>query len=108
MNSFENIELLVREISENEIVLLYFGNNTWVVCIDMKPKLEAMLKKFPKIKGVYIDPDKSIKLAAKYEVFTIPAIILYIETKETIRQARHISIKSLETRIERYYNILFN
>ena len=108
MDSFESIELLEKEILENEMALLYFGNNTWVVCLDMKPKLEAILKRFPRIKGIYIDVNKSIKLAAEYEVFTIPALILYIEGKQTIREARHISIKGLESKIERYYNMLFN
>lgn len=73
----------------------------------MKPKLEAMLERFPKIKGQYIDVDRSPRLGANYGIFTIPGLILFIEGKETIRYARHISLNELEGKVERYYSMIY-
>ncbi len=73
----------------------------------MKPKLEAMLERFPKIKGLYIDVESSPRLGAYYGIFTIPGLILFIEGKETIRQAKHISLNELEGKLDRYYSMIY-
>lgn len=51
--------------------------------------------------------EKSHNIGVSYNFFTLPGIILFIEGKESIRKARHISIGDLDARIERYYNMIF-
>lgn len=104
INSNEDIKEL---INNNEMVLLYFGSTNCNVCNVMKPKVEELLKSYPKIKRAQIDIEKSIELSAVYNIFTIPVILLYIEGKEIIREARHISIQDISSKIERYYNMIF-
>ncbi|MCM0650692.1 thioredoxin family protein [Clostridium swellfunianum] len=104
MNSSESIEEL---ISNNEVALVYFGSVGCNVCNVMKPKVEELLKAYPKIKSAQVDIENSIELSGFYNIFTIPAILVYIEGKEIIREARHISIQELNSKIERYYNMLF-
>ena len=108
MKNIEIKEQIELEISNNEMVLLYFGNNTWGVSKDMKPKLEAIAKEYPKVNILSIDVNKYKEIAAYYEVFTIPAIILYIEGKQFIKEARHISLKEFRNKIDRYYNMIFD
>lgn len=93
-------------INKEKLVLLYFGMDSCVVCVDLLPKIEKMLKKFPKIKSYEIDAAYDRSLSAKHGVFTAPVIVLYIDGKETIREARHISIPELENKIQRYYDML--
>ncbi len=73
------------------LVLIVVG-----VCVDVKSKVGDMLKKYPRIKAYQVDIDDSIKIATNYSIFTIPAILLFIRGKETIREARHISILDLD------------
>jgi thiol-disulfide isomerase/thioredoxin len=104
VNSLEEIKKLIEN---NQMILLYFGGNSCSVCSAVKPKIEEILKAYPKIKGVQIDVEKSLDVSAAYNIFTIPAILVYIEGKEIIREARHISIQDLSSKIDRYYNMLF-
>ncbi|MBC8590029.1 thioredoxin family protein [Wansuia hejianensis] len=107
LNLIDSKEILEKEIIDNEMVLVYFGGKSCGVCVDMKPKVENILSKYSKIKGLYIDVEKSNKIAIGYSIFTIPAIFLFVQGKETIREVRHISIRDLDTKIDRYYNMIF-
>lgn len=100
VNSIEEIDKLK---DENDMLLVYFGSNLCSVCIAMMPKLEALLKKYPDIKAVKVEVEKMPELSANYNVFTVPVIILFIQGKETIREARIISLIGLEESIRRYY-----
>lgn len=104
INSNEVNEDLIKN---NEMALVYFGGNNCGVCTAMKPKVQELLKHYPKIKSGEVDVEKSVSLAAAYNVFTIPVILLFIEGKEVIREARHISLQDIADKLERYYNMFF-
>ena len=100
-------ELVKKFISENDMVLIYFGSKTCSICNAIKPKVEEILNKYPKIKSAQVDVERSLQLSAAYNIFTIPAILVFIEGKEVIREARHISIQAISSKITRYYDLLF-
>lgn len=106
MENFYSLELIKQSIDSNNIVLIYFGNKTCGVCVDLKPKVEEMLKEYPKIKSIYVDVEKSHNIAVSYNFFTVPAILVFVEGKLTIREARYISVLDLSNKISRYYNLL--
>lgn len=99
--------LIEQIIDDNDIVLLYFGSKSCGVCRDIKPKIEKILNRYSKIKGIYVDVEKSHNIAISYNIFTIPGILLFVEGKETIREARHISMQDIDSKIYRYYSLLF-
>lgn len=107
MDIIKTKEELHKLISENDMLLIYFGSNSCSVCHAMKPKIEKVLEKYPKIKGVRVEAENSLELSANYNVFTIPVIILFIQGKETIRKARIISMEILEQEILRYYELFY-
>lgn len=108
MIKLDNKEGIEKAISENEMNLIYFGARTCGVCVDIKPKIQELLDRFPKINGIEVDAHGSRKLSAEFSIFTIPVIIVYAEGKEVIREARHISMLDIEERVTRYYNMLFD
>lgn len=71
------------------------------------PKVLALLENYPKVKTIYVDGEKSHNTSVRYNIFTFPGIIVYVDGKESIREAKHISIRDIESRIDRYYNLLF-
>lgn len=98
-----NSETEMDELKKrHDMILVYFGSETCSVCRDMKPKIDRMIEKYPQIKVVSVDVQKMTELSASYRVFTAPAIILFIQGKETIREAGIISIVRLEDAISRY------
>ena len=107
MITVDSNEAIEKLIKDNEMLLVYFGSESCGVCSALKPKVEEILKSYPRVKSVEIDVDKSVRAAAAYNVFTIPVILVFINGKESIREARHISIQDMDHRIARYYNMLF-
>ncbi|KNZ40867.1 thioredoxin family protein [Acetobacterium bakii] len=91
----------------NEMLLVYFGNNTCSVCRAIMPKINSIIASYPFIKAVKIDAQKSTELSASYGVFTVPVVMLFIKGKETIREAGIISLISLEEKISRYYSLFY-
>lgn len=108
MRIVETKEEILSEVKDKTMTMLYFGSDTCGVCVDLKPKVIALLKdKYPNIEPMYVDVQKSLKISAEYDVFTIPVIIVFADGKEVIREARHISVMELDEKINRYYNMLF-
>jgi len=106
LENYDSLELIKQTIDSNDMVLIYFGNKTCGVCTDLKPKVEKVLEEYPRIKSIYVDIEKSHNIAVSYNFFTVPAILVFVEGKVTIREARYISVPDISNRISRYYNLL--
>ena len=66
-----------------------------------------MLQSYPNIHAVKIEPESLPAIAATYQVFSIPVLILFVDGKETLREAGIISLNALEEKIARYYNLFY-
>lgn len=104
LNTLDEIDEFIKN---NTIAMLYFTSEGCNVCGGLLPKIEEMLIKFPKINISKIKVDKFTQAAGQYSIFTLPGILVYIEGKEIIREARFISVEILEETIKRYYDMLF-
>lgn len=107
MKTLDSMELIEEEIRKNDMVVVYFGSENCGVCVDLKPKVKGLLERYPKIHSIYVDMEKSHKIGISYNFFTMPGLLLFIEGKETLREARHISIDDLDMKISRYYDMIF-
>lgn len=90
-----------------DMALLYFSGNTCGVCRDMLPKLETLLRKYPAIRAAKAEAQNLPELAAAYGIFSVPAIVLIVRGKETVREAGIISLDGLEENIARYCELLY-
>jgi thioredoxin 1 len=104
LNTLDEVDEFIKN---NTIAMIYFASEGCNVCGVLLPKIEEMIIKFPKIKISKVQIDNFTEAAGQYSIFTLPAILVYIEGKEIIREARFISVEMLERTIERYYGLLF-
>ncbi len=100
LSSIENINSFIKE---NRFAMVYFSSNNCDVCIELLPKVEELLKLYPIINFAKVEIDKLTIAVGAFSVFTLPCILAFIDEKETIREARFISINKLKEKIERYY-----
>ncbi|MFX0549011.1 thioredoxin family protein [Hathewaya histolytica] len=101
MIKLKSIREIEDFIEKNKIALLYFSSQDCNVCIELLPKIEYLLMSFPKINAREVEIEKLLSVTGKYSVFTLPCIIIFIKGKESIREARFISVKELQNKIER-------
>lgn len=78
--------------------LIYVHTNHCGICLADLPRVEELAKKhnFPMF---VIDPAEMPILRGQWSLFTVPAVLLFLEGKEMHRQARIIDFKELEYRM---------
>jgi len=102
MNSLNSIDDIKYFIKENKFVMLYFSSDGCNVCDVILPRLEELLKKHSKVMSGHVEIQNMPSVASVFGIFTIPAIILFLEGKEILRQARYINFLDLEEKIQRF------
>lgn len=93
----------------SDALVLYFSHDACNVCKVLLPKAKQLIAdKFPKVDLKFIDTKNQQELAAQFQVFTVPSILIYFEGKEYKRFSRNIGITQLEEAIARPYQLLFD
>jgi len=88
----EFIDLLAIEPT----LLAYFGTESCYVCHATKPKVEALIKKFPDVSNCYCPADHVPELSGQYLIFTVPAVLIFHKGREIFRNARFIDLVKVE------------
>ena len=108
MNKLYGEDEIESLIKNNSMTIIYFTGNSCSACEVIKFKIEEIIRKFPSIKAGEINGEENIKLAIKYDVYSVPVCLLFTHGKESLRIGRNVNLLELEGQIERYYNMIFN
>lgn len=103
LTSIENINTFIKE---NNFAIIYFSSSSCNVCINLIPKIENLLKSYSKVAYAEVQIENFPLISGAFSIFTLPCILGFIDEKEIIREARFISIKELEEKIQRYYDFI--
>lgn len=90
---------------EKGIRLAYLSTTTCCACTALKPKIEKFIEKYPNCKLKEVKSEESLNIVSQLGIFMFPAIILYIDGKEVLREAKYISVLELEKTIDRYFSL---
>ncbi len=105
--TLNDIEQLQVKLQEEIALVLYFSSPSCNVCHVLRPKLmEALEKEFPSIGRYHADIALTPEIAAQFQVFSAPTIIVFFEGKEFIRKGRSMSVEGLLQEIKRPYEIM--
>ena len=107
MNTLRNIDEIKSLVLNSKIALLYISSESCNVCKVIYPRLVDMLESYPEVKAVRTDILELPLLSGEYNVFTIPCVLVFVEGKEIVREARFINLDYLNEQIDRYYNMLY-
>jgi len=106
MQTIQNIE---KTLKEKLAVMLYFSAPSCNVCHALKPKLlEAIDTNFKEFEIISIDVSIEQEIAAHFNVFAIPTVLIYLDGREFIRKSRHMSVDELVREIKRPYEIMIS
>ncbi len=106
MNTIETIQSTLKD---SPAVMLYFSAPTCNVCHALKPKLlDAIASNFETFEILSIDISKTPEIAAHFNVFTIPTVLIYLDSQEFLRKSRHMSVDEVIRNIKRPYEIMFS
>ena len=90
--------------SDKPVLIDFFA--TWCgPCKMMHPVLEELHAKFgDKVRIIKIDIDKNQELAAKYNVRSVPTLMIYKDSQQLWRQPGYRPASELETVLNQYLN----
>lgn len=95
-------------ITDNSAVLLYFYNDNCAPCKILRPKVQELIHdNFPNIEFRLINAELFPATSAQFGVFASPALLVFFDGKEYIRESKNISISELHDKIDRIYKMIF-
>ena len=104
MQTLENIN---NTIKNNLAVMVYFSAPTCNVCHSLKPKLlEALDENFSEFKVESVDISVDEDIAPHFGIFSIPTVLIFLDSKEFVRKSRNMSVNELMDEIRRPYEIM--
>ena len=105
--TIQTTEQLDNWLRNNKLALLYISKNGCSVCHSLYPQIESMLEEFPAISLGYSVVDNFPNLAGRFLIFTAPVIILFVDGKEYLREARMVHLDQFHYQLQRVIQSIF-
>lgn len=101
-------EEATRAIAEYPSVALYFTGPDCGVCQGLLPKLESVFaEEFSNTPLITIDAARYPAAAAQLQIFAVPALLIFVDGKESIRRSRNMSPGEIVAAFARPYRLRF-
>lgn len=105
---FTNIEDIEQFIQSNQLAFIYVSRENCSVCYGLLPQVKEMFTKYPKVKTALVDADKVPAFTGQYTVFSVPALLLFVNGKEFLREAQIVPMQPFEEKVSRIYEHVVN
>lgn len=93
-------------IDNHQFSFLYVSRTNCGVCNVILPQLKGLLVDFPLIQLGHTNADDVEEIAGHLSIFTVPALLLFVDGKEVIREARFVQMQSLHDKISKVYHMI--
>ncbi|MFD2130683.1 thioredoxin family protein [Pseudogracilibacillus auburnensis] len=90
-------------IHHHTFTFLYITQPNCSVCHGLQPQIERIIAKYPNIHARTIDASKVTEIAGLFSIFTAPVLLLFVNGKEYLREARIVQTELLDKKIARIY-----
>ncbi len=108
MKTLTSYKQLLEVVRTDKAALFYLSFPSCGVCKSILPKVIKLAEdNFPEIRLYYVDIEAVPEASGQLSVFTVPAVLVYFQGKEMVREARNFGIQELGAKIDRYYSMLF-
>lgn len=98
-----SIDAVNKFINEQPLSFLYITMPDCSVCYSLKPKVQELMEKYPKIALGSVIAQEVTEIAGLLSIFTSPVLLLFVEGKEYIREARIVHLDLLNEKINKIY-----
>lgn len=106
MDTLTSINSVENFIVDHQFSFLYVSRTNCGVCHVILPQVKNLLKEFPLIQLGHINADDVEEIAGSLSIFTVPALLLFVDGKEVFREARFVQMQSLHEKISKIYHMI--
>lgn len=107
MREFErltSIQLANEFIQRHTLAFLYVSSTDCGVCHALQPQIQKVMMKYPEIQLGAIDVQEVKEVAESFSIFTAPVLLLFVEGKEYVREARFVHLDLFDEKIHKIYD----
>jgi thioredoxin-like negative regulator of GroEL len=102
LNSLEMVDKFIEEYS---LSFLYISRTNCSVCHALFPQVKKLMTHFPLIQLGHINADQLEEIAGHFSIFTVPALLLFVEGTEVLREARFVHLEEYKSKINKIYKL---
>lgn len=88
-------------IDAHPLAFLYISRENCSVCQAVKPRVEEILEDFPMIISLEVSADEVPEAASEYTMFTVPALLMFVDGKERFREVRFVVMDNVRGQFKR-------
>lgn len=97
------IDMVTDFIQTHQLAFLYISQPNCSVCHGLLPQVQQLMVKYPEIKLGHINAKDVMEVAGHFSVFTVPVLLLFVDGKEYVREARIVHMDLFEKKIHKIY-----
>ena len=101
LHRLQTIEETRSFTEDNHLAFLYVAQEGCSVCHALLPKLRLLLEPYPEIALAVADAQEVPQVASDYQIFSAPALLLFVEGRVYIREGRFVQFQKLAATLER-------
>ena len=90
-------------VDENELAFLYVSQENCSVCHALKPQVKQVLDQYPNIATAQVRTDDVPEIAGKFDILTVPVLLLFVNGKEYHREARSVYLAKFDDKVKELY-----
>lgn len=102
-NELTTIDMVEDFIYDHALSFLYISQPNCSVCHGLLPQVQALMMNYPNIHLGHINATEVKEVAGRFSIFTVPVLLLFVEGKEYIREARIVHMQLLEEKLDKIY-----
>lgn len=103
-----SLEAVENFILQHNLSFLYISRPSCSVCHALLPQVLELMDQFPDIQLAHINADAVEEIAGKFSIFTVPVLLLFVEGKEYLREARMVHLDQFTQKINKIYEMYIN
>ncbi|MFD2638610.1 thioredoxin family protein [Piscibacillus salipiscarius] len=105
MREFKRLHQLseVDELLEHQLSFLYISREGCSVCHSLLPQVQNLMENYPQIELGHIEVNEVPEVAGRFSIFTVPVLILFVDGKEYLREARIVQMDQFDEKVSKIY-----
>ena len=107
MQKLKSKEEFEKLKSQSPMLIVQIGSKTCLPCIAIKKKIDSWIVYHEKVKALYIPIEVFPEICADENVFSVPTLILFTESKRAVFESGYFSLENFLLKCERLESIIF-
>jgi len=91
-------------IDQHQLSFIYISRPDCSVCHGLLPQVQSLMEKYPEIQLGHVNADEVEVIAGRFFIFTVPVLLLFVDGKEYIREARIVHMDQFDEKVRKIYN----